>query len=79
MKQEGENVVSISQFFVKGNECTTGCYIFFGVWAILCAICLLYQYEVCQGKGIAKFSNIEDEEGVSDAPSDEEVEENLLV
>ena len=78
LRTDGDNVIDIAQFFKSGNECNVGCYIFLGVWILLFVICLLYQYEVCGSKGrIVGFSNIDDEEGVSDAPNDE-VQDNLL-
>ena len=70
-------MIDIAQFFESGNECDTGCWIFLGVWLLLFVICLLYQYEVCSNGGVVKFSNIEDDEGTSDAPNDE-AQDNLL-
>ena len=73
MSSDGKNVIDIAQFFVAGNECHVGCWIFLGVWLVLFVICLLYQYEVCSKGGKAAFSNIDD-----DATSDDDAEHNLL-
>eukprot|EP00484_Ammonia_sp_Unknown_P008165 CAMPEP_0197061586 /NCGR_PEP_ID=MMETSP1384-20130603/137994_1 /TAXON_ID=29189 /ORGANISM="Ammonia sp." /LENGTH=251 /DNA_ID=CAMNT_0042497291 /DNA_START=77 /DNA_END=832 /DNA_ORIENTATION=- len=73
VKQDGDNVVDVAQFFEAGNECGTGCYIFLGCWALLFVICLFVQFRVGKDGKVASFGNVADEEVVSD-----EAQDNLL-
>eukprot|EP01083_Nonionella_stella_P107140 309972_1 len=50
VKEYTDNIMDITQYFNANNTCGANCWIFIAIWAVLFAIGMVVQYDLCNRK-----------------------------